>query len=425
MTSFLEDDTGEAFDSLFGTPQPKEETPDQPPSIEAAAQEPPVPTVPEPKTEPTEAPQEQGINPFDAAFRQGQAQSRQRLKDAAAAQPPLFAYEKAEDPITDASLTFEQLRQKYQGDYPALSDPKTVSWSITYGKITKAISMPGSDRVYDVKAEIEGSDAFIDCLEKAKKEDDKHPRCLVKPRVTFQKKGEAQLPAYKEFCSCEEEAAASDKPLVLFPGGGGVYQMRKTDVGIFVAPAELPEPQPRFDFNLPLIPICLLYSVIHFFRAWSGKGMEAMVHVLYDAGTKEYLVRVPNQTVTRTQVDAEFLEPYPDEWIHVMDIHSHNTMAAVFSGTDDADEKATRLYAVMGRFDKAMPDIRIRAGCAGKFIDVSMEQVFDTRSNGYPYPADWDDQVHPVPAPAEPDAKKQPVWKRIFSEGWRDPYAHV
>lgn len=125
VTSFLEDDTGEAFDSLFGTPQPKEETPDQPPSIEAAAQEPPVPTVPEPKTEPTEAPQEQGISPFDAAFRQGQAQSRQRLKDAAAAQPPLFAYEKAEDPITDASLTFEQLRQKYQGDYPALSDPKT------------------------------------------------------------------------------------------------------------------------------------------------------------------------------------------------------------------------------------------------------------------------------------------------------------
>lgn len=86
-------------------------------------------------------------------------------------------------------------------------------------------------------------------------------------------------------------------------------------------------------------------------------------------------------------------EDYPEHLIHVMDIHSHNTMPAKFSEIDDADEKATRLYAVVGRLDKVFPDITVRASCAGKFISVNPETVFETAFKAYQYPPVWEKQI--------------------------------
>ena len=419
ISNFLEEDGGQEIENLFGDPHAQSVPAAQP---EPAVEPPAPPAHPPLANEPSPSP----MNPFDT-FRRGQMQSWQRLAEEAADNPPVFCYEKVEDPIEDETMSFEQLRQKYQSDFPGLSDPKTITWTVSYGKIGKTVSMPGSTRVYDVKKEIEQSPKFLEGLKTAKKDTDKHPRCMVKPSVAFQKKGEVS--GYKEFCTCEEEASASQKPLVLFPGSSGaVYQMRKTDIGTFVAPAVLPEPQPRFDFSLPPIPICLLYTVVNFFRAWSDKGSEVLVHVLYDPESGEYVVRVPRQTVTKTRVYAEITEPYPDQWLHVMDIHSHNTMEAVFSATDNADERETRLYAVIGRLDQPQPDITVRAACGGSFIPVALKQVFDVQANGYPYPADWDAQIlslNEIPAetePAkEPEAARSPFYhlKEIFGRGWR------
>jgi hypothetical protein len=47
-----------------------------------------------------------------------------------------------------------------------------------------------------------------------------------------------------------------------------------------------------------------------------------------------------------------------------MDIHSHNTMPAKFSFIDDQDEKATRLYAVLGKLDGYWPGIDLRLSCS-------------------------------------------------------------
>ena len=66
-----------------------------------------------------------------------------------------------------------------------------------------------------------------------------------------------------------------------------------------------------------------------------------------------------------------------NSFLDSMDFHSHNTMPAVFSGTDNADEKETRLYAVAGRLNRTFPEITVRAGCAGKFIPLNPEDVFE------------------------------------------------
>ena len=121
-----------------------------PPSEEAAAETPQqaVETVAEPQNpaEPPPVPAaeepSEAVSLFDMAFSQGNDQSCRRLIAAAAAQKPLFSYESAEAPIEDESLTFEQLRRQYMADFPALAEPKSVSWNVVYGKISKYVSMP-------------------------------------------------------------------------------------------------------------------------------------------------------------------------------------------------------------------------------------------------------------------------------------------
>lgn len=110
----------------------------------------------------------------------------------------------------------------------------------------------------------------------------------------------------------------------------------------------------------------ILMFVLNFFKRLSERyEVEALVHILYDTIHRKYTLRVPKQELTAVSVDSVMEEDYPDYLIHVMDIHSHNTMPAKFSDTDDRDEKATRLYAVAGRFDQVFPEIAVRASCGG------------------------------------------------------------
>ena len=339
-------------------------------------------------------------DPFTAALTNAKAQSDNRLVEGCASRDAVFSYGKAKDPITDRDCTFEDLREKYESDFPELSDSKRVSWTVTYGKETKTINNPGSDKVYDIKTEIEKSKKFLDGIKKAKSEADKNPECIVKPYIKAQSKGEViSLSSYKEFCSTEVEAQESKKAIVLLPSSDGrLYQVRKTSVGNFIAQAdhlpEVPAIGTGFQMTLPKIPMHILMFIWDFFAGLSEKyELEALVHILYDTKREKYTIRVPKQKLTHVSVDSVMEEEYPEHMVHVMDIHSHNTMPAKFSSVDDEDEKPTRLYAVMGRLDKVLPDITVRASCGGKFIPVEPADVFDIKSNAFPHPKTWDDQI--------------------------------
>ena len=372
-----------------------------------------APTVPAP-TAPPEVPKTAGNAPvqttfpgsepapssFEEAFARAKAQSDERMVEGLAAKPAVFSYSKAKDTITDRDCTFEDLRAKYEGDFPELSEAKKVTWSVTYGKVTKNITNPGSDKVYDIKAEIEKSKAFLDGIKKGKTDAEKNPECVVKPRIAPQTKGEMLvLPDYKGYCKTEEEAMRSNKSIIVLPSQDGrLYQMRKTPVGIFTAPAdrlpEFPRVHSGFQMTMPKIPMNVLMSVVNFFEALSQKHeLEALVHILYNTETGEYEVRVPKQEITHISVNAVTEEEYPEHLIHVMDIHSHNTMPAKFSPIDDDDEKATRLYAVVGRLEQVFPDIAVRASCGGQFIKLSPEEVFETNFKSYGYPEQWHEQI--------------------------------
>lgn len=138
----------------------------------------------------------------------------------------------------------------------------------------------------------------------------------------------------------------------------------------------------------------ILMFIINFFEKLSDRfELEALVHILYDTIHGKYTIRVPQQELTHTSVHSVMEKEYPEHLIHVMDIHSHNTMPAKFSEIDNRDEKATRLYAVVGRLDKVFPDITVRASCAGRFIPVHPEEIFETNFKAYSYPSIWDSRI--------------------------------
>lgn len=361
----------------------------------------PQPVVQQPvmqQAAPNPAPvQETMLDKFDMVMQNLEVQGEKRMLEALAAKPAIFSYAKVKENIEDRDSTFEDLRQKYEADFPELSDPKTISWTVNYGKTTKSVSNPGSDKVYDIKTEIENSKAFKEALKKAKTDAEKNPECIVKLFKKAQTKGEA-LSGIKELCLTKAEAAQTNKPIVLLPSKDGrVYEQRRNEIGCFTAPEEnvreFEDIRAEFKMALPKIPAHIFSKVMGFFKSISDElHYEVLVHILYDTEEKEYIIKVPKQRISEASVNSETDEPYPDRYIHVMDFHSHNTMPAVFSGTDNADEKETRLYAVAGRFNRTFPEITVRAGCAGKFIPLNPEDVFEGDFFGS-YPEEWKENI--------------------------------
>ena len=373
----------------------------EPAAAPAVTPEPPASPTPQPKPEEPSAPQTktqsptaEPVNPISAAIDKQETQAAQTAAKSLFEKPPIFSYGSAKDEITDSAMTFEELRIAKADDFPELGEGKRVSWSVEYGKVTKAITDPKGTTIQSVKEEIERSKAFLDGLKKSK---DKSPNCLVKPRVTAQSKG---IASYKGVFTSLEEAKASDKTICLLPSGDGkVYELRKTELGKFIAPknnvVDFQTIRAGFTPALPLIPLELLQQIISFFRCYMRglEEFETLAHILWDKEQEQFVVHVPPQEASKAHISADLSrDEFPEErYLHYMDIHSHNSMAAKFSPVDDRDEKATRLYTVVGRLDQFLPEITVRMSCGGTYCELDPALVFE--SLGETFPREWRDNV--------------------------------
>lgn len=307
---------------------------------------------------------------------------------------PVFEYGSITDEIEDPSLTFEQLRVKMSADCPELEARSHVSWTMSYAGITERVSSADAG-IYETKAKIEKGKKFKEALKKLKPKD-KESVCTVKPTVTAQKKGVLQFPRYKGLFGSTEQAEQSDKAIAYIPARDGkVYEMRRNEIGTFTAPsmhiAELEDIRAGFQMSLSRLPAALLTQIIAFFRRVCvdyGRDVEALVNVLWDREAGEYVLHVPPQRIDKASVETDLsAQPDPSRYLHVMDVHSHNTMAARFSRTDDLDEQATRLYMVIGRLDRYYPDIRCRFACGGRHVEIPAEQVCERTD--VPFAPEW------------------------------------
>ena len=328
--------------------------------------------------------------------------------------PPVFSYGGAKENIADASMTFEELRIQKADDFPELEEGKSVTWRVRYGTTTKSISDPKGTTIIQIKEEIERSKAFLDSLKKGK---DKNPTCLVTPSVTAKSKG---IAAYKGVFTSLETARASDKVICLVPSQDGkVYELRKNELGEFIAPKhnikEFSNVRAGFRPALTRIPRELLCQIIAFFRCFMNRQeYEALAQIYWDRHAEEFIVHIPKQTVTKSSIHADLRRTTlpEDRYLHYADVHSHNSMKAQFSCTDDHDERPTGLYIVIGRLDRFYPEISARVSCGGTFLEIDPSLVIEIFEEEFPL--EWIDQVETV---NRQESDFAPVFDRMKGAG--------
>jgi len=338
-------------------------------------------------------------NPLEKAMDAAESKEALAVQKDLFSKLPVFSYAAASEDVDDTSKTFEDLRIEKSTDFPELEDGKRVSWTVEYGKVTKVVSDPKSITIAKIKTEIETSKEFLDALKKSK---EKEPICKLKPKVTAQSKG--KVCAYKGVFISMEDAVASGKMISLFPAKDGkVYEMRRNEMGTFITPAAgsdmLSDVTAGFIPALPLIPHWHLLDIIRFFKLMAMEGdYEALVNIYWDKQAEEFITDVPKQTVTQVSVNSEPNPEYDsDRYIHYMDIHSHNRMKAFFSPIDNRDEKATRIYAVIGNIHGYLPEIKMRISNGGAFLGIDPGLIFEDFDCNTELVLSWFGQVGKIP----------------------------
>lgn len=176
----------------------------------------------------------------------------------------------------------------------------------------------------------------------------------------------------------------------------GIYERRNTEIGAFTYKfgdmklpylSHLGNGQTGFTFTLPKPGYGILLSIADFFLDIMQRlaDSEVMVQLYWDKEESKYFLYVPEQKVAKATIAAthsQELQGNPQRYIWVLDIHSHNTMGAFFSGTDSADEISTRVFGVMGQISKGTTQrvnftCKWRAGVNGKFVELTAEDIWD------------------------------------------------
>lgn len=165
--------------------------------------------------------------------------------------------------------------------------------------------------------------------------------------------------------------------------GNGVFAraMRQgLEVLIPVASCEvrgLPCLEPYVKLDYPKLPGSVLELLFEESRRMcldAARAVETLFHIYWDA--QWFIVR-PEQEASSTHVRPVESGIGSSHERALLEVHSHHSMPARFSRTDDEDERnGFRVYGVLGRiFDH--PTITLRAGCHGYFYEIPAEWIFD------------------------------------------------
>ena len=186
------------------------------------------------------------------------------------------------------------------------------------------------------------------------------------------------------------------KPLAYVLAGGGAFEVRTNRIGLFVRKDTkvdgLPPLAEGFTWSIQKIPWDIFTQVVTFFRSVTKRygSVEAYTQVFWDG--EKYSVHVPKQRVSGGHVSFTRDVELERQKLLVLEAHSHNSMGAFFSHTDNGDERADRLFMVVGALEKRTPEVKLRAGMGGVYIDLGIEDVFEPPV-GEPITQEWLEQV--------------------------------
>lgn len=156
----------------------------------------------------------------------------------------------------------------------------------------------------------------------------------------------------------------------------GVFEFRTTPLGLFVVALD-PGAPPLSEGYHPATRRCptgLLRRIVAIFK--ERPDTEALISIVVDTVTDGFHLVWQGDETTAHSVDYDPIPP-SDRFVLYAEIHSHHTMPAFFSATDDASEKATGLYGVVGRVDRDPPQALFRYACGGVFRHLPAEALFE------------------------------------------------
>ncbi|MCI0489362.1 MAG: Mov34/MPN/PAD-1 family protein [Blastocatellia bacterium] len=162
-------------------------------------------------------------------------------------------------------------------------------------------------------------------------------------------------------------------------GNGLFLRARKPGLEVCFSIAEtevrgLPTSESRFECDYPLVPADLVERILIRSQIEAEQGLEILFHLLWEEG--RWSLVVPPQEQGGGHCKPLSSGPDSSHARALIEIHSHHSMRARFSSTDDRDEQGFRLYGVIGRV-MTRPEIRMRVGCYGYFWEIDPSWVFE------------------------------------------------
>lgn len=186
--------------------------------------------------------------------------------------------------------------------------------------------------------------------------------------------------------------------------GDGIWEIRRLPLGTFtthIQKFEVPGLESDLTegwvLNVPKIPAVSLDVALSFFRQiYNQHSSEVFLQYFYDMEKEEYVIHCPQQTVGAASVNYIRDYEYEKNKILVFEVHSHGSMNAFFSGTDDADEKDDRFFGVIGHVKQYYPEFKIRLSMGGRKKEIQVDEIFDLESSEYykeSFPKEWVEKI--------------------------------
>jgi len=210
-------------------------------------------------------------------------------------------------------------------------------------------------------------------------------------------------------------------------GKNGIYMKKNLGVMESLIPVDkIPDLQDvpcSAVIHIPKLPATLFAKVYEFFKAvYDEHKSEAVILLFYNQDTQKFKVVVPSQQVSGAACDYNKGMIIKDMNM-IGTIHSHASMSAFHSGTDDADEKVfDGLHITIGNVDDEFPSVSTSVVASGfrqmyantDYIlgieDFEYEKPPVTNAYGYTYLVNS--------GPKNRIKIKVPKSKRVFNKNW-------
>jgi PRTRC genetic system protein A len=154
------------------------------------------------------------------------------------------------------------------------------------------------------------------------------------------------------------------------------------------------------------VPKILFDQIVEFFRKvmdLKKADYEAHAWILWHKD-RGYFISIPPQSVSKASVRFDYNdESLPPGSVIVVDIHSHNTMGAFYSSTDNNNDRSGIYYSgVIGKLSNHSYEYVIRFNLYEDKRACKLEDIFETPAvHRVEIPNEWLDKVE-VPAYAAP-----------------------